>query len=125
MKKIFFICAILFCSCVSAQTVYSVKAKDFKIVLDTQLNAQLIDVRTQKEYNKGHLKNSVLIDYFKKEFKNKLLKLDKNKPILVYCAVGGRSGRTTKILKKLGFKTIYDLEGGYKSWKKNGYPIIQ
>jgi rhodanese-related sulfurtransferase len=43
--------------------------------------------------------------------------LDKNKPVLVYCAAGGRSASAAKDLKKAGFKKVYDLEGGYDAWE--------
>ena len=43
-------------------------------------------------------------------------KLDKNKPVLLYCAMGGRSSKASKVFKSQGFKKIYDLKGGFLSW---------
>ena len=43
--------------------------------------------------------------------------LDKNQPIIVYCAAGGRSAKASQMLKKNGFKVIYDLSGGYDNWE--------
>jgi rhodanese-related sulfurtransferase len=79
---------------------------------------QLIDVRTPKEFEEGHLENATLIDYFSSNFKETLLILDKEKPLYLYCKSGGRSGKASKILVELGFKEIYDLKGGYKAWEK-------
>jgi len=45
-------------------------------------------------------------------------KLDKNKPVLLYCAGGVRSAKAAKILKKQGFTEIYDLKNGYTGWKE-------
>ncbi|MBO3697099.1 rhodanese-like domain-containing protein [Roseivirga sp. E12] len=84
---------------------------------------QLVDVRTIGEYQRGHLSKSVLIDYYKPDFKAQLQKLDKDKPIAVYCAIGGRSNSTLKILKRLGFKEAYDLAGGIEAWREKKLPI--
>ncbi|MFK8101896.1 MAG: rhodanese-like domain-containing protein [Saprospiraceae bacterium] len=80
-------------------------------------NAQLIDVRTPQEFNQGHLDNAVNINYHDDFFIEKLQKLDREKPLFVYCQSGGRSGKTCHKLKKMGFKEIYDMEGGYLAWE--------
>ena len=85
----------------------------------SQGNIQLVDVRTPDEWSEGIIKEALLINYFDDNFKTELSKLDKTKPIAVYCKSGGRSGKTTKLLVELGFKEIYDLKGGYSSWNKN------
>ncbi len=84
---------------------------------------QLIDVRTIGEYKAGHLSKSVLIDYYRPDFKAQLQKLDKNKPIAVYCAIGGRSNGALLILKRLGFREAYDLSGGIQAWQEKKLPI--
>lgn len=81
-------------------------------------SAQIVDVRTSKEVAEGKIAGSMNIDYFSATFLTTAeKKLDKNKPVLVYCAAGGRSASAAKDLKKAGFKKVYDLEGGYDSWK--------
>ena len=81
-------------------------------------SAQIVDVRTSKEVAEGKIAGSTNIDYFSASFiATAQKKLDKNKPVLVYCAAGGRSASAVKDLKKAGFKKVYDLEGGYDSWK--------
>lgn len=80
-------------------------------------NIQLIDVRTSKEYNEGYIAMAKNIPIKKrKKFKTAVQKLDKEKPIYVYCYSGVRSKRSTRILRKLGFKSIYDYRGGWKEW---------
>jgi len=81
-------------------------------------NIQLIDVRTPKEYEEGHIENAQLINYYSKNFKENIQELDKEKPVYVYCKSGYRSGNSSKILAELGFKEIYDLKGGYMAWEK-------
>ena len=82
-------------------------------------SAQIVDVRTSKEVAEGKISGSMNIDYFSASFMATAQnKLDKNKPVLVYCAAGGRSASAAKDLKKAGFKKVYDLEGGYDAWKE-------
>jgi rhodanese-related sulfurtransferase len=81
-------------------------------------SAQIVDVRTSKEVAEGKISGSMNMDYFSSSFiAIAEKKLDKNKPVLVYCAAGGRSASAAKDLKKAGFKKVYDLEGGYDAWK--------
>ena len=76
----------------------------------------LVDVRTPEEWSDGIIENALQINFFDKDFKEDLNKLDKTKPIAVYCKSGGRSGKTAKLLLEIGFKEIYDLKGGYLNW---------
>lgn len=81
--------------------------------------AQILDVRTAQEVAAGKIKGSTNVDYFSPTFLNLVQKkFDKNKPLLIYCAAGGRSASAAKDLKKAGFKKVYDLEGGYDAWKE-------
>ena len=95
-----------------------VSQADFKKLMKDK-NAQIVDVRTANEVLQGKIQGSINIDYFKTNFKEiAVSKLDKSKPVLVYCAAGGRSASAAKDLKKAGFKKVYDLEGGYDNWKE-------
>lgn len=130
MKKILIISILLLgiVSCGEAQSTSQKKQqtsvinkvvgqKEFENVMK-KTDAQLIDVRTKDEYNAGHIGNAKNFDFYKSDFKSNMAKLDKTKPVLVYCAKGGRSGQTASMLKEMGFKEVYDLSGGYESWKK-------
>ena len=81
-------------------------------------NTLVIDVRTPVEFSEAHIKNAINIDYFSKSFPVTISKLDKQKTILVYCAAGGRSTSACSDFKKLGFKKVYNLIGGYDDWKE-------
>ena len=82
-----------------------------------QPNATLIDVRTFEEYESGHLDKAQNIDFLNEElFITEIEKFDKSQPIYIYCRSGNRSGKAATLMQKLGFQTIYDLEGGYLNW---------
>ena len=86
-------------------------------------NVQVVDVRTEKEYKEGHIKDAQNIDVLKDTFAAiAKQKLDKRKPVAVYCRSGRRSAKACEILKASGFKT-YNLLGGILEWKSNGKSI--
>lgn len=99
---------------VNAQTVLT--PDEFEAKLAKTSNAQLIDVRTPTEYKDGHLFKSENIDYKSPAFKEQIAKLDKNKPVFVYCLGGVRSAGAAEILHQNGFTEIYDMKGGYMKW---------
>ena len=81
-------------------------------------DVQLVDVRTPGEYDAGHIDDAINIDIMNREtFTEKFDKFDKKKPIYIYCKLGGRSNKASKVLEELGFVTIYDFSGGYDEWK--------
>src|SRR6056300_254162 len=83
-------------------------------------DALVFDVRTTEEFNLGHIKGSINIDFYdEKLFVDFFQKINKTKPIYIYCRSGNRSKKSSEILKKIGFINVYDLFGGYKSWIKN------
>jgi len=80
-------------------------------------NVQLIDVRTSNEFNEGHIKNAINIDFFNvTNFKNSFNKLNKEQAIYIYCRSGARSQKAARKLVDMGFTKIYDLKGGYSRW---------
>ncbi len=83
----------------------------------------MLDVRTPKEVAEGHIANATNIDYFSPEFKAELAKLDKTRPVLVYCHSGRRSGNTMAALQEMGFSEVYNLETGIVGWEAAGLPI--
>lgn len=120
MKSILisFLGILLPASAVLAQT--QLTTNDFQNKLKTTKEAQLLDVRTPEEYSQGHLEKAENIDYRNEAFKNQVEKLDKNKPVFVYCLSGGRSGQAAKILHEKGFTDVYDMQGGYLKWTSSG-----
>ncbi|ADH85187.1 rhodanese-like domain-containing protein [Desulfurivibrio alkaliphilus] len=76
---------------------------------------QLLDVRQPKEYEAEHLPGAKLIPI--KELPDRQAELDPDRPVLVYCAVGGRSRAAAQYLNGQGFKEVYNMAGGIKAWQ--------
>jgi len=80
-------------------------------------------VRTPSEYVQGYIKNAVNLDYNSPDFKALVNSLDKNKTYLVYCRTGVRSAAASQMMSELGFKDIYNMNGGITDWQAAGLPI--
>ncbi|ALJ06361.1 thioredoxin [Pseudalgibacter alginicilyticus] len=86
-------------------------------------DVQFIDVRTLQEHNKEFIPKSQNIDFRSPTFLEDIDKLDKNKPVLLYCRTGRRSAKCAQELLDAGFVKIYDLEGGISKWKHDGFEV--
>ena len=87
--------------------------------------AQLLDVRTAGEFAGGHLKDARNMDWTNGQLQSGMATLDKNAPVLVYCASGRRSAAAREALLKAGFKDVTDLAGGIQAWTANGKPVVR
>jgi rhodanese-related sulfurtransferase len=97
-------------------------AAQFKAVIEKG-NVSLLDVRTPGEFGAGYIEGATNIDWYAGDFKERVAKLDKAKPVYIYCASGGRSSSALSTMKALGFKEVYHLQGGMGAWRKAGYPV--
>lgn len=77
----------------------------------------LLDVRQHSEYQEEHLPGAVLIPL--PQLSDRLGEIDAGKPVLVYCAIGGRSRVAAQMLSGKGFKKVYNMSGGIKAWQGN------
>ena len=98
------------------QTVKRVKKAEFKTFMADHSDYVLIDIRTPEEYSKGTIDGAVNINFYNDDFQAELNKLDKTKPVLMFCQSGGRSGRALPVFKSLGFEQVLELEGGYSRY---------
>ena len=123
--KLVFILPLLFISSCQNQAelteITIINPEEMKVLLKEN-EVQLVDVRTVEEFNKHFIQGAENI-VFDDNFDIKLDHLDKEKPVVVYCKKGGRSGRCAKVLQQKGFKKIYDLKGGLSQWIKEGNDV--
>jgi len=99
-----------------------VSAIKFSEIISNDKSVIIIDVRTPDEFNKGHLKNSLNVNWFDENFDENLNIFSKDLPVMVYCLSGGRSSKANERIKSLGFKNVYELDGGILEWRKNKLP---
>lgn len=119
MKKLIIIlgCLVLVTGCKSNEKIDVSKISHDDVISceekDTILNsfdkAYLIDVRTEIEYDSGHLDNAININVENIEDIKNNTEIDTDTPIIVYCRSGSRSATAAKKLKEFGYTNVYDL----------------
>jgi len=86
-------------------------------------DVQLVDVRTPEEFHSGFIANAENMDYFSPSFDEEIKKLDKERPVVLYCKSGNRSYKSSVKLLELGFHKIYNLDGGIVKWQQEGLSV--
>ncbi|WP_460218146.1 rhodanese-like domain-containing protein [Psychroserpens sp. MEBiC05023] len=126
-NKLLIYCFVLFAFAYSCKEepqseIKMVSPEEMQSLLELE-DIQLVDVRTPEERKLGYIEHSQNIDITSPTFEEDLVKLDKSKPVVVYCKSGNRSAKCSEKLKDAGFVKIYDLEGGFEKWKFKGLNI--
>jgi rhodanese-related sulfurtransferase len=89
--------------------------------MTSQQEVVLLDVRTQEEYDSGHIQDTLFIPL--SELESRLGELNPSDHILVYCRSGGRSAEAADILVTNGFTHVYNMVGGIIQWQEQGFPV--
>jgi rhodanese-related sulfurtransferase len=121
MKKLFQITFLLLIVSVSApvtaQTKHIMVQPDKAEKVIKKKNLQILAVRTPEEVQGGHLSNAINLDFKAPDFESKISSLPREKPYFVYCRSGVRSGKAAELMKKMGFRKVYELKGGITAYK--------
>lgn len=123
MKKMLFILwmGVMACTPQSGPAQKVIDAAQAENLLKTDKSIQLVDVRTMAEVRAtGKIAGASVMDFTDPDFQTQIGKLDKSKPVIVYCAAGGRSPRAAAKLTQMGFKQVYDYAGGMNDWLAKG-----
>lgn len=120
-----FCCFLLSCQKQQSQEITIVDAPTFSKKIEAAPQPQLVDVRTPEEFSSEHIPGATNINWNSNIFVSETEKLDKTKPVFVYCKSGGRSHKAVEKLKELGFETIYELDGGFMQWSSEGFKSNQ
>jgi len=97
----------------------NVSAEEANKLISENKDFIILDVRTKEEYDNGHIPGAKLVPVQILPMKLNELSGYKDKPILVYCASGGRSPRAVETLADDDFQNIYHLSRGISSWRYN------
>lgn len=92
-------------------------------LLNDRPDLLLVDVRTDREWQKGHIGGACFLDFLEDDFRERAASLPKDRPIAVYCAAGGRSADAMAFLSNAGFKEVYNLRGGFYGWEDAGREV--
>jgi len=113
MKHTYIFCILFLICCKNGE---NISAEDSLSLINNK-KVVFLDVRTELEYNEGHIDSSILIPV--QELESRILELEKykDKKIIVYCRSGNRSKTGQSILSENGFNAV-NMLGGIKAWRK-------
>jgi phage shock protein E len=135
--RIYFICLLLLIStaaCSKVETpaeqnaappelagVRTVSPREAAAILEQRRDILILDVRTSNELKEGSIARSMLTPFW--SLVGGTMKIPQDRPIMLVCAVGGRSYAAGQLLARNGFQEIYNLRGGVVAWKHAGLPV--
>lgn len=96
---------------------------EYKQQFDDDNGHSVIDVREVMEYANGHLPGAVNIPL--SEITNRTDEIPDDKPVILVCNSGNRSGMAASALARAGFENLYNLKGGTITWMRKGLEIEQ
>ncbi len=86
----------------------------------------ILDVRTEGEFSRGHIKDAVNLNIHDPDFRANVAELDRDQPYVVHCGINSENGRAAQamaIMSELGFTNVKGLSGGYNAWSTSGRPV--
>lgn len=88
-------------------------------------NAVVLDIRERKDFDSGHIVDSVNIPYSSLESRLDELKKYKARPVVVVCRMGQQAGAAGTLLRKQGFENVSRLTGGLTEWRNQSLPVVK
>ena len=126
MKKLFILIAVLLMPAVlHADAAEDISQDDLLERMEEKKEQLILDVRSNREYKKGHIKGAVHIPFDELPDRLKEVEDYKNKDIILYCQSGRRAGIAAKTLDKAGFTHLLHLDGDWGEWIKNDRPVAK
>lgn len=116
MRRIIEMFTNMFATSDTGAKVQNVSNEEFAEGLERDQDAVLIDVRTEMEFDSGHLPEAKLMDMMSPSFKNSIEQLDREKSYYLYCRSGNRSYHAGRAMINKGFTKVYNLAGGIIRW---------
>ncbi len=100
-----------------------VTVEEAAALLEKEDDLVVLDVRTPREFEAGHLKGAKMVTFGGEDFERELAKLDRKQTYLMHCASGGRGSKTLEVMKRLGFESVLHLQEGFNGWAAAGQPV--
>ena len=93
-------------------------------IADPPAGLVILDVRTQEEFDEGHIDGAVMLDFYRDDFAEQLATFDPDVPYVLYCRSGNRSSGARAIMEDLDFVSVEDVDGGVVGWQQAGLPLV-
>jgi thioredoxin 1 len=109
--------------CAQSPATIQVSSEEFNHLISTS-EGVLLDVRTQREFQNGHIESAGQLNFYALDFRTRLLLLPKDQAVFLYCNTGYRSDKAADFLIKNGYTQVYNLRHGIMEWELADLPVI-
>jgi thioredoxin 1 len=110
-------------ACAQSPTTIQVGSEEFHQLI-AEGGGVLLDVRTEQEFQNGHIGNAGQLNFYARDFRQRLLLLPKDQPVYLYCNTGWRSNIAAAFLIRNGYNRVYNLEQGIMEWDQADLPVV-
>ena len=102
-----------------------VSSDSLMTMLDSGEMPTIIDVRNKFEYNRGHIPSAINVSLGLLFFEHDELAVSQKSDVIVYCNTGFRARVASFFLRRVGFESIYILDGQLNNWRRQGFPVME
>ena len=114
-------------SALAAASIEHISARSAaSLIQENQSNSNFIilDIRTPKEFDAGHIAGAQNIDFYAQSFAQEIRSLDRQKTYLIYCRSGNRSGQLMRAIEEMEFEKLYHMQRGLVDWVGQGFQLV-
>ena len=123
MKILFLSILCLLIQACSTSSETHIKQSELLTLLQSEQFPIIIDVRSSREFNAGHIPHAQHIPFWQSFTSDALDNKEKQEKVVLYCEHGPRAGIAKLAYTSAGFKNILYLQGHMTSWRKSGLPM--
>ncbi len=117
----FVLLLVCFVGTAHASPSQNIMSGEAKAMLAKDKRVFLLDVRSVDEFRQARLLGATLIPI--SEIERRYFEVPRDRPVVIYCAVGSRSGLVADFLEKKGYRQVYNMKDGIVGWYRSGYPL--
>lgn len=93
--------------------------------LEADPSIVVLDIRTPGEFSRGHVEGAINIDYYAKDFAERILALEPGRTYVMYCQAGGRSHALMRAFSRTDFKDVMHIPAGFSGWRRERLPFVR
>ncbi len=114
---------LLFAAADAGAELRNISPAEAKQLIEEHDRLLILDIRTPEERAQGTIADSTLVSIWDIAYNRERFPTDK--PLLLFCATGGRSFMAGQLLARRGYREIYNLSGGIVDWHRQGLPVVK
>ncbi|EDQ33986.2 Rhodanese-related sulfurtransferase [Hoeflea phototrophica DFL-43] len=109
----------------AASGLRDVTPRDAYEALETDPSIVVLDIRTPFEFKRGHIEGAINIDFYAKDFADRIMALEPGRTYVMYCHAGGRSHALMRAFTRTDFKDVMHIPAGFSGWRRERLPYVR